>query len=237
MHALMSKTQMDAVAYYSGAAARFHASYAADANRQERLQVWRRFIDRYLTRTAFAYDLGCGSGILACELARRGIETVGVDGAPGMLAIARRSALDEGLVRAQFVQANLPIAVPERWQPADAVISSSALEYLPSLPEALLSIRGLLRPGGMLVFSVSNRESLSRGMVWLVHRLTGYPAYFGLLRQFSTPERLKADLDASGFSYLEHAHFARADRINRAFAWLLPERWASNMIIVAARRR
>jgi SAM-dependent methyltransferase len=237
MHSHMSTTRMDAVAYYSGAAARFHASYSADANRQERLQVWRRFIDRFLSRATFAYDLGCGSGILACELARRGIETVGVDGAPGMLAIARRSAMDEGLGRAQFVEATLPIALPERWKTADAVISSSALEYLPSLPEALLSIRGLLRPGGMLVFSISNRDSLSRAIVRLVHRLTGYPVYFGLLRQFSTPERLKADLDASGFSYLEHAHFARADRITRLLAWLLPERRASNMIIVAARRR
>jgi SAM-dependent methyltransferase len=224
MHSHMSTTRMDAVAYYSGAAARFHASYSADANRQERLQVWRRFIDRFLSRATFAYDLGCGSGILACELARRGIETVGVDGAPGMLAIARRSAMDEGLGRAQFVEATLPIALPERWKTADAVISSSALEYLP-------------RPGGMLVFSISNRDSLSRAIVRLVHRLTGYPVYFGLLRQFSTPERLKADLDASGFSYLEHAHFARADRINRLLAWLLPERRASNMIIVAARRR
>ncbi len=233
---VVSSTQTDAVAYYSGAAAHFHASYAADANRQERLQVWNRFIDRFLSKVTYAYDLGCGSGILACELARRGIETVGVDGAPGMLAIARQSASEQGLDRAQFVQAMLPIALPEQWQAADAVISSSALEYLPSLPEALLSIRGLLRPNGMLIFSVSNRDSLSRGIVRLVHRLTGYPTYFGLLKQFSTPEQLKTDLEASGFTYLDHAHFARADRINRFLARLLPERRASNMIIVAARR-
>ena len=67
----MSTAPTDAVAYYSGAASRFHASYAADANRQERLAVWDRFIGRYVQGARFAYDLGCGSGILACTLAGR----------------------------------------------------------------------------------------------------------------------------------------------------------------------
>ena len=233
----MSAASMDAVAYYSGAASRFHASYAADANRQERLAVWGRFIDRFLSGASFAYDLGCGSGILACDLARRGIEVTGVDGAPGMLAIARQTAADQGLSGATFVEHRLPIEDPERWRPADAVISSSALEYLPSLPAALRSIHAMMRPGGVLVFSVSNRQSLSRAMVRIVHRLTGRPAYFGLLKQFATPVSLRADLAAAGFDPLEHEHFARADRVNRLLARVAPVARASNMIIVAARRR
>ena len=233
----MSTAPMDAVAYYSGAASRFHASYRGDANRQERLAVWGRFIDRFVSGAAFAYDLGCGSGILACELARRGIETVGVDGAPGMLAIARRSAAEQGLANVSFLKQRLPLERPEQWRPADAVISSSALEYLPSLPYALRSIHGMLRPGGVLVFSVSNRASFSRALVRIVHRLTGRPAYFGLLRQFSTPERLRAELETAGFEPLEHAHFAGADRVNRLLARVAPVHRASNMVIVAARRR
>lgn len=232
----MQAAPMDAVDYYSAAAPGFHASYAADANRQERLAVWGGFIDRFVADAHFAYDLGCGSGILACELARRGIEVVGVDGAAGMLAIARRSAAEQGLGHADFVQHRLPIGHPDQWRPADAVISSSALEYLPSLPEALRSIHGLLRPGGTLVFSVSNAQSLSRAMVRAVHRVSGYPAYFGLLKQFSTPERLRTDLAGTGFTYLDHAHFARADRVNRLLARVAPVRFASNMVIVAARR-
>ena len=233
----MSAPSMSAVAYYSGAASRFHASYAADANRQERLAVWGRFIDHFLAGVSFAYDLGCGSGILACDLARRGIEVVGVDGAPGMLSIAREMARDQGLTGAKFVEQRLPIAHPEHWRPADAVISSSALEYLPSLPAALGSIHAMLRPGGTLVFSISNRQSLSRAVVRIVHRLTGRPVYFGLLRQFATPASLRRDLDAAGFDTLRHEHFARADRVNRLLSRVATVRWASNMIIIAARRR
>ncbi len=232
----MSTLPMDAVSYYSGAAPRFHASYAADANRRERLEVWGQFIDRFLAGASFAYDLGCGSGILACDLARRGIETVGVDGAPGMLAIARQTAAEQGLGRVRFVQALLPIQGLDQWRKADAVISSSALEYLPSLPDALRSVHALLRPGGVLVFSVSNRQSLSRAAVRVVHCLTGRPAYFGLLKQFRTPAQLRAELESAGFTPLDHAHFARADRVNRLLARVLPVHRASNMIIIAARR-
>ena len=233
----MPAAPADAIAYYSEAAPRFHASYRADANRVERVQVWRGFIDRHVSPNGFAYDLGCGSGILACELARRGLEVIGVDGAVGMLDIARRSAAEARLPRVRFEQHRLPIADSRGWPIADTVISSSALEYLDSLPEALASIHALLRSGGTLVFSVSNRDSLSRKLVRLVHQLTGRPAYFGLLKQFRTLRQVRAELDEAGFDVLEGAHFACADRINRVLGRVLPRQFASNMIIVAARKR
>ena len=232
----MAAPTVDAVAYFSGAAAEFHDSYSNDANRKERLAVWRGYFDRFLEEAGFAYDLGCGSGILACELGRRGMQIMGLDGAPGMLAIARRSASEAGLQHVRFREQRLPVANPARWRSADAVIASSALEYLDSLPQALASVREMLRPGGVLLFSVSNRQSVSRTAVRAVHFLTRRPAYVGLLRQFCTPASLRADLAATGFETLATEYFARADRVNRALGRLLPPVLASNMIIAAARR-
>ncbi len=228
---------MDAVAYYSDVADEFHASYGRDANRQERVQVWRGYFDRFLHDAAFAYDLGCGSGILACELARRGIETIGIDGAGGMLKIAETTARARGIDNVGFRQHRLPIADTTGFRIADAIISSSALEYLDSMPEALEFLGRLLRPGGITIFSVSNADSLSRKAVRLVHRLTGRPAYFSLLKQFRTPEALRRELQQAGFEYLDHSYFAKADRINRLLGRVLPDRYASNMVIVAAQRR
>ena len=124
----MPTAPADAISYYSQAAPSFHASYRADANRLERVRVWRGFITRHVATSGLAYDLGCGSGILACELGRRGTEVVGVDGAAGMLEIARQSAAEQRLDNVRFEQHRLPIANPRDWRRANSVISSSALE-------------------------------------------------------------------------------------------------------------
>jgi SAM-dependent methyltransferase len=226
----------DAIAYYSGAARQFHDSYRQDANRLERLRVWSGYLDRFIEGHGFGYDLGCGSGILACELARRGQQVIGIDGAAGMLAIAGATAREAGLERVSFQQHRLPIADVSAFRPGDFVVSSSALEYLDSMPVALRSVHGMLRPGGTLIFSVSNYDSLSRKAVRLVHGLTGRPVYFGLLKQFMTAESIRACLYATGFSYVEHRYFAKADRLNRCLGAVLPEQFASNMIIAVARR-
>jgi SAM-dependent methyltransferase len=232
----MPEAPTDAVAYYSAVASSFHDSYKNDANRLERVKVWCDYFDRFMPDMSFGYDIGCGSGILACELGRRGLDVVGIDGAPNMLAIAEASAREQRLGRVRFERHVLPIQDTAGFRVADFIISSSALEYLDSMPEALAFLQRMLRPGGVIIFSVSNYDSLSRKAVRLVHGLTGKPAYFGLLKQFMTVQSLRAVLGRSGFTYLDHSYFARADRINRTLGWLVPERFASNMIIVAARR-
>jgi SAM-dependent methyltransferase len=232
----MAATLTDAVAYYSDAARDFHASYQQDANRLERLRVWGGYFDRYITARSFGYDLGCGSGILACELGRRGAETVGIDGAPGMLKIAETTARANGVFNVSFQRHRLPLARTADFRIADFIVSSSALEYLDSMTVALRSVHAMLRPGGMLIFSVSNHDSLSRRAVRLVHGLTGRPAYFGLLKQFMTADSIKQALRETGFTYVEHDYFAKADVLNRCLGAVLPVRFASNMIIAVARR-
>ena len=233
----MGTTSTDAVAFYSESADTFHNSYAKDANRLERIQIWRGFLDRYTSGVRFAYDLGCGSGVLVCELARRGIETMGIDGSAEMLAIASRTAHQNGYDNVCLEKHQLPIADTSKFRSADLVISSSALEYLSSMEEALAFVRRLTSPGGVAIFSISNHDSLSRKAVRLVHRLTNRPRYLGFLKHFMTVETVKAALRSAELEYVEHAYFARADRINRFLGLCLPARFSSNMIIVVARRR
>lgn len=232
----MSAPIEDGVSFYSRIAPEFHASYDTDPNRIERMRVWQHLIDRYAPSTLFAYDIGCGSGLLACELAGRGIETVGIDGAAGMLSIAQLSAKARGLTNVSFRQCRLPILDTAGLRRAHLVISSSAIEYLESIPDALRFLRDLLEDSGVVIFSLSNRDSVSRSMVRMVHRLTGRPRYLSYLRHFMTAEEIKAAVDAAGLVCLEHAYFGGADRLNRLLRWCLPQRFANNMIIVVARK-
>src|SRR5438094_28211 len=82
------------------------------------------FIMRYDPRSVL--DAGCGSGRVAVELARRGVDVVGADVNPSMLAVARErapqltwvesdlAALDLGRTFDVVVMAgNVPLFTPE----------------------------------------------------------------------------------------------------------------------------
>jgi SAM-dependent methyltransferase len=62
-------------------------------------------VGRY--RPTNVLDAGCGTGRVAIELARRGIEVVGVDVDPSMLATARRMAPELTLVEHDLVDLDL----------------------------------------------------------------------------------------------------------------------------------
>jgi SAM-dependent methyltransferase len=56
---------------------------------------------------ATVLDAGCGTGRVAIELARRGIEVVGVDADPVMLEVARRKAPDLAWVECDLAKLDL----------------------------------------------------------------------------------------------------------------------------------
>lgn len=105
--------------------------------------------------TGRVIDLGCGSGIWAAQLCRRGYDVTGVDLSPAMLAIARRRA-----PKAKFVRGSLH-AVP--LPPCDAVTAlGECFNYLfdagarrPDRLGLLKRIYAALRPGGVLIFDMA----------------------------------------------------------------------------------
>jgi SAM-dependent methyltransferase len=227
----------DAVAFHSRIAQSFHSSYQYDANRNERIYVWKQYLDKYTTKSDFAYDLGCGSGVLTAILASLAHQVIAIDGAAGMLKIAEDQARNLGYSNIAFQQRRLPIDDILGMQPADLIMSSSVIEYLDSPCAALYSIRKLLRDDGILIFSMSNASSLARKIVRVCYRLTGKPEYLGYVRHFVTLDSMRAELRQAQFDVLEYAYFGRADRLNRLLRCVLPRRWASNMILFVARKK
>ena len=63
------------------------------------------FVQRYAPRSVL--DAGCGTGRVAIELARRGVEVEGVDASESMLATARRLAPDLPWVLADLADLDL----------------------------------------------------------------------------------------------------------------------------------
>jgi SAM-dependent methyltransferase len=103
-----------------------------------------------------AVDAGCGTGRHTAKLVDRGWETVGVDGSPEMLEVARErvpgAELREGDLR------ELPVEDAS----ADLAVCALALSHLPDL-EAVGELGRILRPGGVLL--LSNPHPVATGIL------------------------------------------------------------------------
>jgi SAM-dependent methyltransferase len=100
-------------------------------------------------------DVGTGSGVLALDALERwpGARVIGSDPSEGMLGMARRRATRARLAadRVLWLEA-AAAALPLPDASMDLVISSFALQLVPDRAAALVEIRRVLRPDGMLAF-------------------------------------------------------------------------------------
>lgn len=142
-------------------------------------QAFDRLVPRYGLAFRDALDLGCGTGLFACHLARRyGARVLGVDNAPAMLAVAAARCRDcrVGFQRHDLRALDLP------WRFDLVTANFDTLNHLQSaceLRSVLQRAAALLRPGGHLLFDLltpaagpllgphGRRElRLAQGLVW-----------------------------------------------------------------------
>jgi SAM-dependent methyltransferase len=100
-------------------------------------------------------DVGCGTGPTTTELGRRVGPTgsvLGLDIAPGMLAVARERAIREGLENVEFRSGDAQ-ADDLGEGSYDAVFSQFGVMFFADPPAAFANLRRSLRPGGQIAFA------------------------------------------------------------------------------------
>lgn len=105
------------------------------------------FVQALLPGGGRVLDAGCGTGRVARELARRGIEVVGVDSDASMLAVARREAPELRWVQVDLAE----LALDQR---VDVVVmAGNVIVFVEPGTEQQVVQRcaDSLRPGGLLV--------------------------------------------------------------------------------------
>lgn len=136
-------------------------------------------------------DAGCGTGRVAIELARHGIEVVGVDVDPAMLATARERAPELDWRLGDLATADLGTGYDV------AVLAGNVLLFTtPGTESALVTnVAGAVRPGGLVIVGFSLRPG-------------GYDL-----------TRFDADADAAGLTLLDRwATWDRAPFTNGDYA-------------------
>jgi ArsR family transcriptional regulator len=98
-----------------------------------------------LPPTSVVADLGCGTGLLAAELAPAVARVVGVDDSPAMLRAARRRCA--GLANVELLKGDLS-AVPIDTASCDAAVCVLALTYVADPAAVVAELARVLRPGG-----------------------------------------------------------------------------------------
>jgi SAM-dependent methyltransferase len=140
-------------------------------------------------------DLGCGTGELLLGLRRLHADwrLAGIDGSAGMLAVARRKPGADGVAWAQAHLADAPDAARADTPAAAAVAGPfdavgafyDTFNHLPdedALARALASAAARLRPGGQLIFDLTNELGFAR---WWNNRLEWWGVGWRLLVETS----------------------------------------------------
>lgn len=103
-------------------------------------------------------DVGCGAGLAAEALARRGNTVLGIDAAAGPLAAARRHAAPGLAVEYRLASTSDLVAERRRFA---AVTALEVIEHVADPAGFLHDLAALLAPGGRLFVSTINRTPRS----------------------------------------------------------------------------
>ncbi len=157
--------------------------------------VARRFPDHAGLRLL---DVGCGAGLAAEALARRGFEVLGLDAATETIAAADAHAAGQGLRMAYRVGAPEDLLAEEARFPV--VTALEVIEHVADPAAFVQTLAGLMEPGGLVFLSTLNRTARSflSAKLGAEYLLRWLPVGTHDWRKFITPAELARLLRKAG---------------------------------------
>ena len=104
-------------------------------------------------------DVGCGGGILADSMARRGAEVLGIDLATKALKVAQLHALEAETQGVSYREISAEALAIEQPGSFDVVTCMEMLEHVPDPSLIVKACAELVKPGGWVIFSTINRNA------------------------------------------------------------------------------
>ena len=106
-------------------------------------------------------DVGCGGGILADAMARKGAQVLGIDLATKSLKVAQLHALEAQTAGVSYREISAEDLAAEQAGQYDVVTCMEMLEHVPDPAAVVKACAELVKPGGWVFFSTLNRNPKS----------------------------------------------------------------------------
>ena len=165
-------------------------------------------------------DIGCGGGILADAMARKGAEVLGIDLAGKALKVAQLHALEAQTQGVSYREVSAETLAAEQPESFDVVTCMEMLEHVPDPSSVVRACATLVKPGGHVFFSTINRNAKA-----FVFAIVGAEYILNLLprgthefAKFIKPSELAAYARAAGLD-LEHTRGMEYNPLTRHY-WL-----------------
>lgn len=145
-------------------------------------------------------DIGCGGGILADSMARKGADVLGIDLAAKALKVAQLHALEAQTPNVRYQEISAEHLAAEQPASFDVVTCMEMLEHVPDPASVVQACATLVKPGGWVFFSTLNRnpKAFLLAIVGAEYVLNMLPRGTHEYAKFIRPSELAAYARAAG---------------------------------------
>jgi 2-polyprenyl-6-hydroxyphenyl methylase / 3-demethylubiquinone-9 3-methyltransferase len=150
-------------------------------------------------------DVGCGGGILADSMARRGAQVLGIDLATKALRVAQLHALEAGTPNVDYREVSVEALADEQPDTFDVVTCMEMLEHVPDPGSVVRACSALAKPGGWVFFSTINRNAKAfvQAIVGAEYVLNLLPRGTHEYLKFIRPSELAGHCRAAGLDWAD----------------------------------
>ena len=152
-----------------------------------------------------ALDVGCGGGILADAMARKGAQVLGIDLATKSLKVAQLHALEAQTEGVRYREVSAEALAAEAPASFDVITCMEMLEHVPDPSSVVRACSELVKPGGWVFFSTINRtpKSFLFAIVGAEYVLNLLPKGTHEWRRFIRPSELSRFCRDAGLGLVE----------------------------------
>lgn len=156
-------------------------------------------------------DAGCGAGNISALLLAENIRVTGVDASVGMIENAQVNVKHE---LGRFIHISTVESMAFQDASFEGVMCSSVLEYVKNVEACLQEFKRVTKPGGMLIVTFPNSNSVVRLIQKIIYKLSTYGGgkpmfeYVAFSRNSYKDKEIRSLLLRNGYEVLELQSFS-----------------------------